>query len=197
MQPMSTSPDSAAPSDKHTQFLGYFLPVKGRLERYARALTSNDEDARDIVGETVLLAYEQFHNVKNREAFVFYLFTIARRLYKRRVWRRRIFGELNEDHAMKISDGGTQPDTYADIGALRAALADLPERTREALVLFELSGLSLAEIQTMQGGSLSGVKSRVMRGRKQVARLLGVAFDNKANGERYAPQRPGANNSEK
>jgi RNA polymerase sigma-70 factor (ECF subfamily) len=51
-------------------------------------------------------------------------------------------------------------------------LAKLPSRQREALVLFELSGFSLDEIRQLQGGTLSGVKSRMKRGREQLRRWL-------------------------
>jgi len=41
------------------------------------------------------------------------------------------------------------------------------------VILFEISGLSLQEIVEIQGGSLSGVKSRIVRGRERLAVLLG------------------------
>jgi RNA polymerase sigma-70 factor (ECF subfamily) len=55
---------------------------------------------------------------------------------------------------------------------LDRALARLPEKQREAVILFEISGFSLAEIREIQGGSLSGVKSRIVRGRDNLANLL-------------------------
>jgi RNA polymerase sigma-70 factor (ECF subfamily) len=57
---------------------------------------------------------------------------------------------------------------------LHAALGRLPGTQREAIVLFELAGLSLEDVREVQGGSLSGVKSRIVRGRRRLAELLGA-----------------------
>jgi DNA-directed RNA polymerase specialized sigma24 family protein len=67
------------------------------------------------------------------------------------------------------------PDISADVELLYKALAQLPRREREAVVLFEISGFSMKEIREIQGGSLSSVKVRVFRARKRLAELLGVS----------------------
>ena len=59
-----------------------------------------------------------------------------------------------------------------DIQVLYAALDKLPVKQKEAVVLFEISGFSLEEIKNIQGGTLSGAKSRVKRGREKLAILL-------------------------
>lgn len=59
-----------------------------------------------------------------------------------------------------------------DLDQLIFALDRLPARERESIVLFELSGLSLKEIQEIQGGTLSGVKSRMSRARAKLKLLL-------------------------
>jgi RNA polymerase sigma-70 factor (ECF subfamily) len=59
-----------------------------------------------------------------------------------------------------------------DLDQLVAALDRLPAREREALVLFELSDLSIKEIQHIQGGTVSGVKSRMSRARVKLKQML-------------------------
>jgi DNA-directed RNA polymerase specialized sigma24 family protein len=44
-----------------------------------------------------------------------------------------------------------------EVEALYRAMKRLPEKQREAVSLYEISGFSLAEVQQIQGGSLSGV----------------------------------------
>jgi RNA polymerase sigma-70 factor (ECF subfamily) len=51
-------------------------------------------------------------------------------------------------------------------------LNKMPTKQKEAIVLFEISGLSLNEIHQIQGGSLSGVKSRIGRGRQHLEQKL-------------------------
>ncbi|MBL7998303.1 MAG: RNA polymerase sigma factor [Candidatus Kapabacteria bacterium] len=159
-------------SQRQQRFLDALEPVSGRLRRYAEACCKNIHDAEDLVSETILIAYKQFDNIRTDSAFFFYLITIARRLHRKRVWKRRIFGELSDDHEEHYSVYDTPPDVRADISTLYAALDSLPSAMKETVVLFELSGLSLEEIQRIQGGSLSGVKSRLTRGRERLAALL-------------------------
>jgi RNA polymerase sigma-70 factor (ECF subfamily) len=48
------------------------------------------------------------------------------------------------------------------------ALSSLKPAEREAVVLFDLEGLSLEEVAGLQKASLSAVKSRLARGRKHL-----------------------------
>lgn len=159
---------------KQEEFLILFERERESLSRFARAMARNTEEAKDIIGDTVLRAYENFDKIKNKDAFRSYLFSVAARLYKRKLWRSRIFGIFDEEKAEQIKTNDTSPETKADVNALYAALKKLPEKQREAVTLFEISGFSLEEIRQMQGGSLSGVKSRVKRGRERLAELLGA-----------------------
>ncbi|MFP4528853.1 MAG: RNA polymerase sigma factor [Candidatus Kapaibacterium sp.] len=160
--------------EKQEQFLCLLEPVRRRLSLFARAMTRNDDDARDLMSETILLAYENFEKIRDRQAFPAYLFSIASRLRKRNMWRARIFGGYDEEMAANMPDGGQSPESRVDIAALYEALAKLPRKQHEAIVLFEISGFTLNEIQEIQGGSLSGVKSRLRRGRQRLAELLGA-----------------------
>lgn len=149
-------------------------PVQQRLERFARGMARDREEARDLVSETLLRAYERFEQIENQEAFLQYLLTICRRCCSAGWKRRKYRGAYNEAEANAQRDRDAGPELTHDIQALYAALAGLPRKQREALVMFELSGLSLAEIRTLQGGSLSGVKSRLARARKKLVKLLGA-----------------------
>ena len=149
--------------DRQERFLALLLPVRNRLVHFARAMTRHREEADDLVGDTILAALERFDQIRGHEAFLSYLFTIAVRIHRRRRWRGRLFGSYNEEQAATIPDRGSSPDRAADVAMLHKALAKLPERQREALVLFEISDLTLEEIRVVQGGSLSGGKARIVR----------------------------------
>ena len=149
-------------------------PVYRQLENFVFAMTRDAEEARDLVAETLLRAYESFGRLKSPEAFLSYLFSIASREAGRRRRRARWFGSYDQQAAESIEWGGTPPDIGPDLELLHRALAKLPHQQREAVVLFEISGFSLREIQEIQGGTLSGVKVRIHRGRKRLARLLGA-----------------------
>jgi len=138
------------------------------LYRFAYALTRSDDEAKDLVSETVLAAHTSFPKLRDVGGFRKSLYTIARRLHRRKTWRSRIFSPLEAGNHIEES----QNESSHDIDVLLQALHSLPNRQREAVMLFELSGLSLEEIRTIQGGSLSGVKSRVARGRETLQTLL-------------------------
>lgn len=147
-------------------------PHHDKLIRYVCAMTRNTEDARDIIGETILIAFEQMNDLRDPDSFPFYIFKIAQRLFYKLLWRRKLFIGYDHTHEDLQCDTSTAPDILPDVSILDHAIQKLPAKHREALVLFELSGFSLEEIRVIQGGSISGVKSRVARARQKLTKLL-------------------------
>ena len=135
-------------------------------------MTRNKEEARDLVGETILRAYENFDKIEDKNLFKSYVFSIASRLYRRGQWRKRIFGEYDESAAENLISNDFSAETNIDVQILYDAMQKLPEKQREAISLFEISGFSIEEIKEIQGGSISGVKSRLKRGRSKLKQLL-------------------------
>jgi RNA polymerase sigma-70 factor (ECF subfamily) len=161
--------------EEQRHFLELLEPIRPGLARYCRAITTDRETARDLASETILIAYEHFATITGDEkSFSSYLFTTASRLHKRWRWRGKRKVAYDATRAAEIIDTNPAPDSGADIELLYAALRQLPESQREAVVMFEISGLTLEEIRQIQGGSLSGVKSRIARGREKLAKLLGA-----------------------
>ena len=150
------------------------MPHQDSLWRFVRSLVGTQHDAEDVVSETITVVLERLDSIRDEQAFLSFLFTVASRIVKRQRWRKRFTGEYNEVDVMQRSSADTPPDVQADIQHLRDAIRKLPESTRQTVVLFEISGLSLEEIRQVQGGSLSGVKSRLVRGRRMLAKLLQV-----------------------
>ncbi len=61
---------------------------------------------------------------------------------------------------------------YPHLAAVHQALGRLSPRLREAVALFELEGLSLAEMASELGISINTAASRVRRGRNKLKRIL-------------------------
>jgi RNA polymerase sigma-70 factor (ECF subfamily) len=57
-------------------------------------------------------------------------------------------------------------------GCIRPMIAQLPQDYREAITLVELEGLTQQESAKRMGLSISGMKSRVQRGRRQLKQML-------------------------
>ena len=161
-----------ASTEKQQRFLALLQPVYDGLYRFIYALTRNRDKADDLMSETILQAYERFETVRDTQAFFSFMLTIAKRVHKRREWRARLF-IFDSDTVEHTFGGASSPETATDTELMLDALDRLPAKQREALILFELSGFSIEEICALQGGSLSGVKSRLARGRQKLAALLG------------------------
>lgn len=145
------------------------------LVRFARSIAGTNDDAKDLVQETTLAAYERFDSVQHPVAFKSFLFTIACRIHKRQTWRKRLFVRFQTADKNEIDDlvaPNSNSDSLYDVQALHKALSSLPKNQSQAVVLHEISGLTMEEIAVIQDVSVSGVKSRVQRGRKELSRIL-------------------------
>jgi RNA polymerase sigma-70 factor, ECF subfamily len=164
---------------KQREFLALLMPVLPKLSRFCRAMCRDKHGidgnrTKDLVSETILKAYEHFDNIREPNAFLCYLFTIAARTNRHERIRSAKWQPISEREIEAFADSGNAPDANADVAHLYAALAKLPKKQREAIIMSEITGLKLEEVASIQSSSLSAVKSRVSRGRKKLAKLLGV-----------------------
>jgi RNA polymerase sigma-70 factor (ECF subfamily) len=157
------------------QALTTILP---NLERFVRALvrrrgaaTESTETARDLLSETIAEAYQRFNSVRSPEALLSFCFTIATRLNGREQQQSRRFTVFDSATHERLGYTHANSDN-ADVGLLYAALDTLPDKQREAIIMFEILGFSMKEIHEVQGGTLIAVKVRISRGRSELTRLL-------------------------
>jgi RNA polymerase sigma-70 factor (ECF subfamily) len=174
------------------EFLRLLEPVYPRLSRYALAITRNVDEAKDLTSDAILIALEQFAKMKDKEHFAGFLFKVASRLHKRRQYRDRFRTVYNLKAAEALEDFSPKPDQAAEIAIVMEALEKLPEKMKEAIVLADVADLSLEEIRAIQGGTLSGVKSRLKRGREMLQGHLGIQKEFKmkiagTRNEHFAP----------
>ena len=164
---------------KQERFERLIIPLWNQLARYCHTVANDHETARDLLSETLLLAFQSFHQLRDERAFKGYLFRIAVRVNSE--WRKSAARQtpLTPELVLHLEMSTLRDDGNSALRSLESrelyeALGTLPEKQREAVVLFEISGLSLREIQEVQGGTLSGVKTRIVRGREALASKLGV-----------------------
>jgi RNA polymerase sigma factor (sigma-70 family) len=156
---------------RRDRFMTLLEPQYGRLNQYIRGVIRDTDEARDVLGETLLLTYEQFDMIDGDDGFRFYLFRVAQRVCRRWQRRKRIFLPWRHQYEeLPLSD--PPPDAQADLSIILDALEVLPFKLRETFIMFIISGLSLAEIRDLQGGTLSRVKSRIAAAKKRLASVL-------------------------
>jgi RNA polymerase sigma-70 factor, ECF subfamily len=153
------------------RFLELITPIKHGLLGYCRTLTADRDSAKDLASEAIVIAYQAFGKLEKEEALKSYLYTTVKRI-ARSEWK---YGQRQAtiDSAANAAAGTVSPEVLADIRLLHEALMQLPEAQRDAIIWHELSGLQLEEIREIQGGSLSAVKMRILRGKEKLAELLG------------------------
>ena len=63
--------------NKQEIFLNIFNPIKINLWRFCLSVSNSRNDAKDLLQETIEVAYRNFEKLKHNEAFLSYLFSIA------------------------------------------------------------------------------------------------------------------------
>ena len=154
---------------KQEQFLQLYEPVHRSFERYCRS-RSFGTDYRDLMNETLLVAFEKADKLENERAFFSFLCGIARNIVGNQLRKKKTVSLTPDD--LKNFHGSIQNEEQLDIQILYKALALLPDEQEEALVLFEISGFSIREIAEIQQAGESAVKQRLKRGRERLAELL-------------------------
>ena len=154
------------------EFLELYEPIHASFARFCQARVYGLMEAEDLISETVLKALENFHKVKNKKAFLSFMFTIAKNIVNDKHRKTKFTGVYEEHTALSIPDEGVNPELRYDVEVLYTMLAKLPEKQKEALILFEISGFSIQEIAHIQDAKESAVKQRLKRGREKLADLF-------------------------
>jgi len=151
-------------------------------------LTQNAEEARDLTQDTFLRVIRSVKGFRGQSELKTWLFRIAINESRNRFrwWKRRrrdatisldaTIGDSDTAIHETLSDRSESPEEAAlshERGyALQAALLDLPEIYREAVVLCDVEGMSYEDIAAALGIGIGTVKSRISRGREELRRRL-------------------------
>jgi RNA polymerase sigma-70 factor, ECF subfamily len=134
-------------------------------------MTGNWHEAADITQETFIRAYQKLHSYRSEYIFKNWVMSIGANLTKNR-FRSHNRRQRMKETLMEMQDIEVTPVAEMRDEGLEAALGQLPETLRAALVLKHMEGMSYEEIAKMLGISVSAAKMRVARGRDELVRLL-------------------------
>jgi RNA polymerase sigma-70 factor (ECF subfamily) len=157
-----------------------------QIYRFGLRMCGNEDDARDVLQETMLSAFRGLTGFRGEARLSTWLYQIARSFcikLRRSGSSVRADAALDSSLAQRVAAPVPAPDegTHArEIGAaLSAAIYMLPEAAREALVLRDVEGLSAEEAAAVAGIEVAALKSRLHRARVEVranlTTLLGEA----------------------
>ena len=158
------------------------LPHLDAAYNLARWLAGNDHDAQDVAQEASLRAFKFFGNFRGDNARA-WLLTIVRNTFYTWLRKNRPPEKTVEidDETLDIEDVSANPEAasppFADAGAVRRAIAELPVEFREIVILREMEGFSYKEIADLAEVPIGTVMSRLARARKLLQKRLAAEFN--------------------
>ena len=148
--------------------------------RLARSATGDPEEAFDIAQETFVAAFGALNRYDPERPFKAWISAIT--LNKCRDWARRravrrFVGLPMPDHtADLIADDAPSAETLAadraELAATARAIAELPSKLKDVLILCTVEGLSQQEAATTLGISVKAVETRLSRARQKLVGIL-------------------------
>jgi RNA polymerase sigma-70 factor (ECF subfamily) len=147
-----------------------------KIRGAAWRVLGSEEEARDVAQEAFLKAYRGLDGFKRQARFSSWLYQIALNLCRDRLRRRKTrasvsLEELEESGPVLVEPrpGAHEIAVSNDLaGAVRRAVAGLPEEQREVVILKEYEGLTFLEIAQALDVPVSTVKTRLYRGLGQL-----------------------------
>jgi RNA polymerase sigma-70 factor (ECF subfamily) len=150
------------------EFDAFYHATRQKLLHQMYAMTGNLADAQDCVQEAYARAWQHWTHVADHANPEAWLRTVAWRIAASR-WRKIKNGiAAMARHGPPVHAPEPSPDNVA----LVAALKEIPEAQRRAIVLHHLVGLSVEEVAREMSVPSGTIKARLSRGRAALAVLL-------------------------
>jgi RNA polymerase sigma-70 factor (ECF subfamily) len=157
--------------------------LHGNLRAFISRRVRNQSDVDDLVQRVLLQIVKGLGALRDAERLHAWVYRTARNVivdyYRSPSARREVASGGAEDLA--LADGAesqapAEGDERAALQELAACLTpmirQLPPAYREAITLADLEGVNQADAAKRAGVSVSGMKSRIQRGRKQLKAVL-------------------------
>ncbi len=166
------------------------LKYQHKLVKLVTRYVRNPAEAEDIAQEAFIKAYRALPQFRGDSAFYTWLYRIAINTAKNAVVSRDRSpvdydfdrDSIDESYDMqgRLKDAET-PEGLVLTDEIRqtvnAAIEQLPEDLRTAIVLRELEGLSYEQIASAMGCPVGTVRSRIFRAREAIDRRLREVFE--------------------
>lgn len=160
------------------------------------SILQNQQDAEDAAQETVLKALKSLPNFRAESKFSTWLISIAINEARARLRHARVLKFESVDQAPEDGDGSFTPAVITDWREvplqalerkelreqLQKAIASLPEIYREVLLLRDVEEFNIAETAATLGVSEGVVKTRLLRARLMMQKILAPQLASKKNG---------------
>jgi RNA polymerase sigma-70 factor, ECF subfamily len=178
-------------NEEQRQFKRLVLPLLDDLHRLAYFLCHNQDDAEDLVADTVRKACEKFRSLRDRNKIKPWLIRILKNTFVSLCRTRNNFTTIEYDEDSVAEDEGYS--LFTEISQpfllwwgnperellnkmleedIQEAIAELPHEFRFVVVLYDVEGLSYKEIAATMRVPIGTVRSRLARGRSILQKKL-------------------------
>jgi len=158
---------------QHREFLELYRPLHDAFVRFCSSHAYGVMETEDLVQETILCVLQRFEGVRDKQKLLGYMIAAASNIVKNHLRRRKFQGKYDERALRKLEGRLSDPEAAIDVHLLHQAMNKLPLKDKEALILFEITGMSMQEIADIQQAGLSATKTRISRARQKLRELLG------------------------
>jgi RNA polymerase sigma-70 factor (ECF subfamily) len=154
---------------------GAWRVLEAKLRPFIARRVGAQADVDDVLQDVFLRMQRGLSGLRDEERFGPWVYRVARNAvvdHQRRAVKHR----LPDDEVVPVEIADEEDDDGVVerelAGYLAPFVATLPSPYREAITLTELEGLTQKQAAQMLGISLSGMKSRVQRGRQRLRKAL-------------------------
>jgi RNA polymerase sigma-70 factor (ECF subfamily) len=155
----------------------YRVTAQGMV-RYAYAMCGDLGTAQDVTQDAYIRAWQRWNQVSQYEHPQAWLRLVINRMVTDR-WR---WLGVRRRMAVHIGQTGTSPPPGDDSVIVVAALRRVSVPMRQVLVMHYLMDLPIDRIADELGIAVNTVKSRLSRGRANLAQVLGLNFQEVSHG---------------
>ena len=169
---------------KYSDFDSEILVHMGALKSFALKMTNDEEDAEDLVQETLLKAFrffDKFQKGTNSKAWLFQIMKNSFINNYRKTTREP--GKVDYDDvqnfyetikADEVKSKHSENDAFSDVldDEIATALSVLPDDFRTIVFLSDIEGYTYEEIADFMDCPIGTVRSRLHRARKMLYALL-------------------------
>lgn len=153
----------AGDGDAFEILLKAYLPM---MYKVAFSYVKSDEDAADVVQESILSCYESLSQLRKPQYFKTWLIRIVINKSKDMFRQRGVSSEFEQEPEQGEYDSGYQEAEWKEL------LMGLDEKYREVILLHYLEGYSASEIGKLLRISRNTVLTRLSRGKKQLRNIV-------------------------
>jgi RNA polymerase sigma-70 factor (ECF subfamily) len=143
-----------------------YRDLEARLRPFVARRVSGPSEVDDVLQDVFLRMQRSLGDLRDDERFGPWVYRVARSaIAENRRARAR--------HPLAAGEPGDDGSVAREVATYLAPfIAMLPSPYREALTLTELEGVTQRDAAEMMGVSVSGMKSRVQRGREKLRKML-------------------------